>query len=50
MDTFEQAAPRLSLLSDEQRAWVHARSLRIQAESGVRGDSPRGRAVLGERP
>ncbi len=45
-----QALPRLSLLSAEQRAQVHARSLRILAETGIRVDAPRGRAVLARVP
>lgn len=45
-----QALPRLALLSAEQRAEVHARSLRILAEVGVRVDSARGREVLARVP
>lgn len=43
-------APRLGLLSPDQRAHIHARSLRILAEVGVRVDSARGRAVLARAP
>ncbi len=54
-DTSEQvstqrATPRLTLLTDEERAWVHERSLRILAEVGVRVDSQRGREVLACAP
>lgn len=40
------ATLHMRLLSDEQRAWIHARSLHILAETGVRVDSPRARVVL----
>lgn len=45
-----RATPRLSLLSAEQRAWIHTRSLRILAEVGVRVDSARGREILARVP
>ncbi len=44
------ALPRLTLLSAEQRAQIHARSLRILAETGIRVDSARGRDVLARVP
>ena len=54
MDTntfpFTHALPHLSLLAAEQRALVHARSLRILAETGIRVDSPRARTVLARTP
>lgn len=46
----DRALPRMSLLSAEQRAQIHARSLRILGETGIRVDSPRGRAVLTRAP
>ena len=41
-----QAEPRLTLLSEEQKNLVHAWSLRILAEPGVRVDSPALRKLL----
>lgn len=48
--SFNHALPSLRFLSAEQRVQVHARSLRILAEIGVRVDSARGRALLARVP
>lgn len=44
------ALPCLQLLSAEQRAGIHARSLCILAETGIRVDSARARAMLARCP
>jgi trimethylamine--corrinoid protein Co-methyltransferase len=46
MKSAEFAKPVLSLLTDEQIAYVHARSLEILRSVGVRVDSPRARELL----
>lgn len=46
----DRSVPRLRLLSPKQRLLVHARSLRILAEIGIRVDSVRGRAILARVP